>query len=139
MNYSDALIRKILTETRTVALIGASPKPNRPSNGVMRFLLEKGYDVTPVNPACAGTKIHDRLVAATVADLNFVPDMADIFRRSAVAGEAVDEAIAAGIRTIWMQLDVIDHDACKRAEQAGATVIMDRCPVIEYRRLGMSQ
>lgn len=137
MNYSDSLIRQILTDSRVIAMVGASPKPDRPSHRVMRYLLDKGHTVYPINPINAGDTIHGQTV---LADLSAVPEaihMVDIFRRSELAGAAVEDAIAAGADCVWMQLDVIDQAAAARAEGAGLTVIMDRCPVIEYRRLGM--
>jgi hypothetical protein len=138
-DYSDDLIRRVLTESRVIAMIGASPRPDRPSHGVMRFLLDRGHTVYPVNPTCAGGTIHGHTVLGHLETLAGSVDMVDIFRRSAFAGAAVDEAIAIGAKTVWMQLGVIDEDAAARAERAGLTVIMDRCPVIEYRRLGMAK
>jgi uncharacterized protein len=137
VEYSDALIRQVLTSSPVIALVGASLKPHRASNSVMRFLQSKGHKVFPVNPICAGQIINGETVLETISDVPGPIDMVDIFRRSEVAGETVDEAISADAKTVWMQLDVIDHAAAERAEQAGLTVIMDRCPVIEYRRLGM--
>lgn len=135
-SYDDALIRRTLAEARVVAMVGASPRADRASNRVMRFLQEKGHKVYPINPASAGDTIHGETVLSAVADVPEAIDMVDIFRRSSEAGAAVDDAIAAGARIVWMQLDVIDEAAASRAEAAGLTVIMDRCPVIEYRRLG---
>ena len=136
--YSDDLIRRVLTESRVIAMVGASPRPDRASNRVMRFLLDHGHTVFPVNPTCAGGMIHDHTVLGHLETLTGDVDMVDIFRRSEFAGDAVDEAIGIGAKTVWMQLDVIDEEAAARAENAGLTVIMDRCPVIEYRRLGMA-
>ena len=133
---TDADIRDLLTSVKTIALVGASPKEDRPSFRVMRFLLDKGYDVTPVNPGLAGQTIHGRTVAATVADAGPV-DLVDIFRNSEAAGAVVDEAIAAGAKAVWMQLDVINEDAAARAEAAGLKVVMNRCPKIEIPRLGV--
>jgi predicted CoA-binding protein len=133
--YDDDLIRRALAASRVVAMVGASPRPDRASNRVMRFLQEKGHKVYPVNPVCVGETIHGETVLAAVADVPEPVDMVDIFRRSSQAGESVDDAIAAQAKVVWMQLDVIDEDAAARAEAAGLTVIMDRCPVIEYRRL----
>lgn len=138
MIYPDTLIRRILTDSRVIAMVGASPKPGRPSYGVMRFLLSKGHKVYPVNPTCAGDTIQGQNVLAGVADVPEPVDMIDIFRRSEPAGDAVDDAIAVGAKYVWMQLGVMNEAAAKRAEEAGLTVIMDRCPVIEYRRLGMA-
>jgi predicted CoA-binding protein len=101
----------------------------------MRFLLDRGFDVTPVNPGLAGQTIHGRAVAARLADAAPL-DMVDVFRNSRHVGPLVDEAIRLGARTIWMQLGVIDHAAARRARDAGIAVVMDRCPVIEDRRLG---
>lgn len=136
-SYPDTLIRQILTESHVIAMIGASPKENRPSHGVMRYLLGKGHIVYPINPICAGDTIHGHKVLASVSEVPEPIQMVDIFRRSELAGEAVDDAIGVGARSVWLQLGVIDEAAAQRAEEAGLTVIMDRCPVIEYRRLGM--
>ena len=133
---SDDAIRDILTNTRRIAVVGASDKPWRPSHGVFGFLVERGYLATPVNPLLAGRVIHDRTVVASLAEA--VPlDMVDIFRASANAGAAVDEAIRLGARTVWMQLGVVDMMAAERARAAGIVVVMDRCPVIEVRRLNL--
>ena len=135
-SQSDETIRAILTGTRRIAVVGASDKPWRPSHGVFRFLLDRGYDATPVNPLLAGRSIHGRTVAASL-DAAAPLDMVDIFRASAHAGAAVDAAIRLGARTVWMQLGVIDEAAADRARAAGLTVVMDRCPVIEVGRLGL--
>lgn len=139
LSYPDDLIRTILTTSPVIAMVGASPRADRPSHGVMRYLLGKGHSVYPINPTCAGTEIHGRKVLSSIDDVPESIDMVDIFRRSALAGDAVDDAIRRGARTVWMQLDVIDEAAAKRAEEAGLKVVMDRCPVIEYRRLGLEQ
>jgi predicted CoA-binding protein len=133
---SDDSIRAILTGTRRIAVVGASDKPWRPSHGVFGFLLARGYDATPVNPLIAGRAIHGRTVVARLEDAAPL-EMVDIFRASANAGAAVDEAIRLGARTVWMQLGVVDEAAAVRARAAGITVVMDRCPVIEVRRLGL--
>jgi predicted CoA-binding protein len=132
---SDDLIRDILTTTRRIALVGASAKPWRPSHEVMRFLLDRGYDVTPVNPGLAGQTIHGRTVVASLADAAPL-EMVDVFRASIHAGALVDRAIQIGAKTIWMQLGVVDQEAAAKARAAGITVVMDRCPVIEDRRIG---
>ena len=137
LDYSDALITRVLTESRTIALIGASPRPDRASHRVMRFLQTRGHKVYPVNPREAGNTINGETVLASLGALPTSVDMVDIFRRSSEAGGAVDDAIRIAAKAVWLQLDVIDEDAARRAEQAGLTVIMDRCPVIEYRRLGL--
>ena len=134
---SDEAIRAILTGTHRIAVVGASDKPWRPSHGVFGFLLSRGYDATPVNPLLAGRDIHGRTVVAGLADAAPL-EMVDIFRASRKAGAAVDEAIRLGARTVWMQLGVIDEAAAERARAAGLIVVMDRCPVIEVRRLGLS-
>jgi hypothetical protein len=133
---SDAAIRAILETTQRIALVGASAKSWRPSHGVMRFLLDNGYDVTPVNPGLTGQAIHGHAVAARL-DGAAPLDMVDVFRNSAHVAPVVDDAIRLGARVIWMQLGVIDQQAAARARDAGIAVVMDRCPVIEARRLGL--
>ena len=132
---ADETIHAIMTTTRRIALVGASAKPWRASHGVMRFLLDRGYDVTPVNPGLAGQTIHGRTVVARLADAGPL-DMVDVFRNSTHVGPLVDDAIRLGARTIWMQLGVVDQTAAERARASGIAVVMDRCPVIEDRRLG---
>lgn len=136
-SLSDDTIRDILTTTRRIALVGASSKPYRPSNGVMRFLLDRGFNVTPVNPGLAGQAIHGRTVVERL-DGAAPLEMVDVFRNSAYVGSVADAAIQLGAKVIWMQLGVIDQAAAERARQAGLTVVMDRCPVIEERRLGLT-
>jgi predicted CoA-binding protein len=134
-DYPDALLERIFAETKTIAVVGASPKPERPSHGVMRFLQSRGYRCIPVNPGQAGGRINGETVYAKLADIPEKIDMVDVFRRSAEAGAVVDEAIAIGAKTVWMQLDVRDDAAAARGQKAGLAVIMDRCPAIELPRL----
>lgn len=131
-------IRALLLETRTIALVGASDKPDRASYGVMQALLDHGYDVTPVNPVLAGNSILGRTVVSALKDVVGPIDLVDIFRNSEAAGEVVDAAIAVGAKSVWMQLGVINDVAAKRAEAAGLKVVMDRCPKIEFARLGIA-
>jgi len=136
-HYSDDLIRRVLTQTKTIALVGASANPARPSHGVMRYLQREGYRVIPVNPGLEGQNLNGERVYGRLTDIPEKIDMVDIFRNSAQAGAASDEGVAIGARFIWMQLDVRDEAAAKRAEAAGLTVIMNRCPAIEIPRLGI--
>lgn len=133
---SDDAIRQILTQTKRIALVGASAKPERASYHVMEFLLEKGFDVTPVNPGLAGQEILGRKVVASLAEAAPL-EMVDLFRRSEEVEAPVEEAIRLGARTIWMQLGVINEGAAEKARAAGLAVVMDRCPAIEMPRLGL--
>ncbi|RME64907.1 MAG: CoA-binding protein [Alphaproteobacteria bacterium] len=134
---SDDCVRAILGQAQSIALIGASAKPARPAHRVMRFLLDQGYKVYPVNPGLAGQSVHGQRVFARLADLPETVDMVDIFRRAGEAGRHVDEAIAHGAKAVWMQLGVIDQAAAQRARKAGLAVVMDRCPAIEMPRLAI--
>jgi predicted CoA-binding protein len=138
-HYSAEDLRDILGNVRTIALLGASPKLDRPSFGVMRFLLSKGYTVYPVNPGQAGKEILGQTVYATMADIPGPVDMVDVFRAPEYLGEVVAEALALPNRpkVIWGQLTVRDDEAAKPAEAAGIRVVMDRCPAIEIPRLGL--
>ena len=135
--YPDALIRDVLTTTKSIALVGASGNPARPSFIVMKYLLGRGFEVIPINPGQAGSEILGQRVYASLADLDRPVDMVEIFRNSAAAGPIVDEALALEPkpRTIWMQLSVRNDEAAARAEAAGVRVVMDRCPKIEFGRL----
>lgn len=133
---SDDDIRDILLSTRRIAVVGASDRPSRPSFGVAAFLRDRGYATVPVNPGIAGRTLHGAVVAARLDDA--LPlDMVDVFRRSSEAGAAVDEAIRLGARSVWLQLGVFDDAAGERARAAGLRFVQDRCPVIEWRRLGL--
>ena len=136
-SYDPELIRDVLTRTKRIAMLGASPNPSRPSNGVLRFLLGKGYDVVPVNPGHAGKTIHGQIVVASLADIAQPVDMVDVFRAADQLTAVIDEILALPVRpkVIWCQLDVRNDAAARKAEEAGITVIMDRCPAIEYPRL----
>ena len=136
-SYPDAYLRGILTGVRTIAVVGASPRPHRASHRVMRYLQRRGYRTIPVNPFAAGGTILGETCYARLADVPEPIEMVDIFRRSELAGAAVDDAIAAGAKIVWMQLGVVDAAAASRAEAAGLAVVMDRCPAIEIPRLGL--
>lgn len=136
---TDAEIADLLSSVRTIALVGASDRPDRPSYEVMKFLQDHGYRVIPVNPSITGEHIHGEFVWRDLSQIGDPIDMVDIFRRSADAGDAVDQAIAAGAKSVWMQLGVIDADAAARAEAAGLKVVMDRCPKIEIERMGVAR
>ena len=132
---AEADIAQLLRETRTIALIGASDRPDRPSYRVMRVLQDWGYRVLPVNPQITGEHVHGEYVWRELGQIGEPIDMVDIFRRPTAAGEAVDAAIAAGAKAVWLQIGVINHDAAARAEAAGLKVVMDRCPAIDLPRL----
>ncbi len=135
----DRTIRELLESARTIAVIGASSNPARPSYGVTEFLIRRGYAVHPVNPGHAGRTLLGRTVYARLADVPAPVDMVDVFRNSEAAGGVIDEALglaaAKAIRAIWLQLGVVNEAAAARARTAGLIVVMDRCPKIEYARL----
>ncbi|MBB4100264.1 CoA-binding protein [Sphingomonas kyeonggiensis] len=134
----DEDIKALLESVRTIALVGASDRPDRPSYGVMAFLQRQGYRVIPVNPQITGEHVHGEFVFRELSQIGEPIDLVDIFRRPMAAGEAVDEAIAVGAKAVWMQLGVINAEAAARAEAAGLKVVMDRCPAIEIPRLGIA-
>lgn len=131
----DQDIAELLGRTRTIALVGASEKPERPSHDVMRFLLDEGYDVYPVNPGLVGQTLHGREVYAHLADIPVDIDMIDVFRQPRFLRGIVEAAVDVGAGAIWTQLGVIDERAATDAERAGIDVVMDRCPKIEIPRL----
>lgn len=133
--HSDADIRELLTSTKTIALVGASANSQRASNAVMHYMLDRGYRVIPVNPN--EKEILGQTVFASLKDIPEPIDMVDVFRTSEAAGSICDEAIAIGAKSVWLQLGVTNEEGAKRAEAAGLTVVMDRCPAIDMPRLGL--
>jgi predicted CoA-binding protein len=134
---TDEDIATLLRGARTIAMVGASDRPDRPSYGVMRYLLQKGYRVIPVNPQLAGGTIHGQPVLATLAEIGESIDLVDIFRNSSAAGAVIDEAMDVGAKAIWMQLGVFNDEGVARAEAAGLKAVVNRCPAIEIPRLGI--
>jgi predicted CoA-binding protein len=133
----DEDIAELLRNARTIAVVGASDRPDRPSYGVMKFLQEWGYRVLPVNPQITGEHVLGEFVWRELAQIGIPIDIVDIFRRPEMAMEAVEQAIFVGAKAVWMQLGVINEEAAERAEAAGLKVVMDRCPHIEIPRLGV--
>ena len=137
--YDNAELKKILLNVRTIAMVGASPRPIRPSNSTMKYLLGKGFNVIPVNPSCTDEMIYGQRTYSALSEIKNKIDMINIFRPSKVVGKIVDEAIKTRPKLcfsiIWMQLGVQDDDAAKKASLEGIQVIMNRCPKIEYGRL----
>lgn len=133
--YDDNHLRAILESVKTIALVGASDDRNRPSYGVMKFLMSKGYEVYPINPRMAGQSILGRTVYGTMEDIPVPVDMVDVFRRPEALPEITDEAIKAKAKVLWFQLGLRDDEQAQKAEKAGLKVVMDRCPAQEYPRL----
>ncbi len=136
---NDQTIRDVLTQTQRIALVGASDRTERASYGVMKYLLEQGYDVVPVSPKLAGQQLLGQTVYGTLAEIPGKIDMVDVFRNSEAAWGVAQEAIAIGAKTLWLQLGVINEQAAVLARDAGLTVVMDRCPKIEIPRLGVTR
>ncbi len=136
---NDQTIRDVLTQTQRIALVGASDRTERASYGVMRYLLDQGYDVVPVSPKLAGQLLLGQTVYGTLAEIPGKIDMVDVFRNSEAAWGVAQEAIAIGAKTLWLQLGVINEQAAVLARDAGLTVVMDRCPKIEIPRLGVTR
>ncbi len=136
---SNEDIADLLSNAKTIAVVGASDRPDRPSYGVMKYLQDHGYRVIPVNPQITGEHVHGEFIWRELAQIGEPIDIVDIFRKSEDAGEIVDQAIAVGAKAVWMQLGVIDHEAAARAETAGLKVVIDRCPKIEIARLGLAR
>lgn len=132
-NPSDAVIRDILTTPKTIAVVGCSPDPGRDSHSIAALLKAKGHRVIPVNPT--SKEILGEKCYASVRDIPEKIDMVDVFRRPEFVDAIADDAIAVGATILWLQLDVINEPAARKAQKAGMTVVMDRCPAIEYRRL----
>jgi predicted CoA-binding protein len=133
----DEDIAELLRNARTIAMIGASDRPSRPSYGVMKFMQAHGYRVIPVNPQITGERVHGEYVWRELSQIGEPIDIVDIFRRPQAAEDAVDQAIDAGAKAVWLQLGVINEVAAAKAEAAGLKVVMDRCPKIEIVRLGI--
>ncbi|MDZ7278841.1 CoA-binding protein [Pantoea eucrina] len=135
---NDDTLRDVLTNTKRIALVGASDRPQRPSYGVMKFLLEQGYEVIPVSPKLAGQQLLGQTVYASLQSIPGKIDMVDVFRNPEAAWDVAQEAIAVGAKVLWLQIGVINEQAAVLAGDAGLTVVMDRCPKIEIPRLGIS-
>jgi predicted CoA-binding protein len=137
---TDDLIREVLSRVRTIAVVGFSANPGRPSHGVARYLATKGYRVIPVNPGLAGQEFLGQRVAASLAEIREPVDLVDVFRRSEEVAGVTDQALALSPLpfAIWTQLGVRDDEAAARAEVAGVRVIQNRCPAIEIPRLGIA-
>ena len=133
----DEDISELLRNARTIAMVGASDRPDRPSYGVMKFLQDWGYRVIPVNPQITGEHVHGEFVWRDRAQIGVPIEIDDMFRRPEAAAEAVEQAIFVGAKAVWMQIGVINEEAATKAEATGLKVVMDRCPKIEIPRLGI--
>ncbi|MEI7253414.1 CoA-binding protein [Dickeya dadantii] len=135
----DNAIKAVLNQVKTIALVGASENPARPSYGVMAYLLGQGYRVIPVSPRLAGQTLLGQTAYASLGDIPEPVDMVDVFRQPDAVFEVAQEAIAIGARVLWLQIGVINEAAAVLAHDAGLTVVMDRCPKIEIPRLGLEK
>ena len=142
-NPDDAAVKSLLETVTTFAVIGASPKPHRPSYGVMERLISEGYRVVPINPGHGGSEIFGQRVYVSLEDVPAPVDVVDIFRSPDAALDAVrlaiDEKARLGIQAIWMQIGIVNEEAARLASEAGLTVVMDRCPKIELARLRVTR
>lgn len=136
---TDAEIGDILSSVNTIAIVGASDNPARPSYGVMAYLLQQGYQLFPVNPALAGTTLLGQTVYGSLAEIPAKVDMVDVFRRSEAVYDLTQEAIAIDAQVLWLQLGVVNEQAAVLAKNVGMKVVMDRCPKIEIPRLGLAK
>lgn len=136
---SDSDLRALLTDVKTIALVGWSPKPERASHSVASYLARRRYRVIAVNPGQVGQLVHGEPVRGSLAEIEGGVDMVEIFRRSEEAGAVVDEALAVfpDLKAVWMQLGVVDEAAAARARARGVIAVMNRCPAIEIPRLGL--
>jgi len=139
MLTTDDQIRTLFTETTRIAIVGASKNKARASNEVMEYLLSLGFDVVPVNPGFAGEQLMGQMTYASLADIPGKVDMVDVFREASALPAVTDEAIAIGAKSLWFQLNLINHECEAKAEAAGMKVVMDRCPHIEIPRLNWSR
>ena len=135
LEYKDDYLRKILSTTKTIAMVGLSPDENRPSNFAAKYLKMKGYKIIPINPVTSKKYILKEKVIASLLDLNFVPDMVDIFIKNEKILPIVNEALSIKPKTIWLQIGVVNLNAAKKVKAAKINFVMDRCPKIEYARL----
>jgi predicted CoA-binding protein len=135
---SDAEITRLLERAQTIAVVGLSDRPDRPSHSIARFLQQQGYRVLPVNPYLRGPVLGEQPYAS-LRDITERVDIVDVFRRSEFVAGVVEDAIAIGAGAVWMQLGVVDAAAARRAEDAGLEVVMDRCIAVEYRRQGVTR
>ncbi|MBD2814076.1 CoA-binding protein [Xenorhabdus sp. Flor] len=135
----DQYIENILKKVKTIALVGASEKPERPSYKVMEYLLNQGYCVIPVNPKLVGKTLLGQMVVGQLSDIGQSVDMVDVFRNATVAYGVAEEAIATGAKVLWLQKGIINNEAKLLAKSKGLDVVMDRCPKIEIPRLGLEK